>query len=477
MLLEILSTEVMKGQIMALDELVVSLRGQLNDAHETILSLEGVRLREIGEREERINIDIDVSNKRLALLQKLFDECKLELTRAKNEIVSWEKLFIDKEITDFENFGTRSPNQRSEAIGSGLLNKSIQITSSDVDQDTTELEYTKSLLRERNVQLKIVVDTIDALQVSGIAQFKSYSEKDTDRNSLALSSSARHIDSPWIMQSLIKRIVELTTDLSSQSATTLIYERRMLQLEASCQRKSRELGSLRSLLQNHEEMNSQMKLNIHALSIQLRNSEHHRIEIASSLRNDIEILKTCLRNAESQLRSQDVTIDSLTRQINFNERFDCKHWLENIILKDTEICVNHLKSRSVVKKSRNLDDGSQDMYEHTRTPSSIRFTPNNRGKGPEDLQVLVLDLLGKLKQSVGIESSKLSNRSNLNSSQNVTEVEAEQLFFKKISDFVSTANHKCYIALQDSWRADSQRMKAELALKVGQDRLRMAGIG
>ena len=149
-----------------------------------------------------------------------------------------------------------SSNSNTESTEDG--ESRYQLLQNDYDQ-------TKHLLKERTSQLKILMSTFDALQLSGLGlsitnntnlSSQSQSAVVSSQQSVSQSSStpvsggggssknllnqlahttlpAPLMESTWGVQSLVKRVVEVTSELASMSAELALEERRANQLVSS----------------------------------------------------------------------------------------------------------------------------------------------------------------------------------------------------------------------------------------------------
>jgi hypothetical protein len=112
----------------------------------------------------------------------------------------------------------------TSATGETLHNTALN------EDDRAENERTKNILRERTAQLKILMETLDTLQHAGIKPSQGTGKGRGDEYlgegsdglfnlaGLAATPLSPPRDEPgsWGVQSLVRRVVELTADLTSQ---------------------------------------------------------------------------------------------------------------------------------------------------------------------------------------------------------------------------------------------------------------------
>jgi len=520
----------------------------------SLLAAEGARAKEFDEYEAKCRIEIDVAHRRLELLQANLEEAKAEIAVLKERIGDLEAEAVDRQTCFFEGKAVVPAAETSRRPGGTSSSTAFEIAmlgAGHVDLDTSlppappplratasstsgpsssspfsaeehraELEHVRSLLKERTAQLRIVMETLDAVQAEGVRPGSARAAGTSDFLSGAygvgdvegaqalfglagvgggptgagVHAMVSAVDGPWGVKALVKRVVELTADLTSQSAALAMEERRAAQLEREALHKTRDIAQLRTNARAAEDALARMKLSAEALGSQLRDAEQRRQEDVAAIRGDNERLAAALRDAENEVASLHVTVEELTRQMELAEQVDQRQWLESVIMKDAETCAKHVDMREQQKQAvaRNAEEPRGGS---SKAPSSDRV----------DLRSLI-PLLAPMKENVAADAtgSHLSVRDLLISllvqwrehagplafvrasahppkdgrdgtgARAPSMTKAEQRFFQRVCDLVTAANQRCSQALHDSHRADCQRTKAELALKVTQDRLRSA---
>ena len=491
-LLEALNAATMAQSMRSQAALIVSLRGQLDDAHEGILHAESAKMSDVDELEGRDRIEIESTHRRLELLQAAHDDAQDELVRVR-------KRCSELEIEAM----TRSADpvhHTSNALGvtdfafalSQLSNEREADTSTEnpagapsAEEDRAEVGRTRSLLRERTAQLKILMETLDSLQQAGVKPAKgSRGSKEHPESLFFVADTPVRCasDEPWGMQCLVKRVVELTAELTSQSASTAIEERRAVQLESMGYRKSREINQLKGMLKQDEESRGNMRLNLISLSDRIKETEQRRAEDAAALRLECDSLIQSLKESESESAALQVTVSELSQQIKLNEEVDIRQWLEGILSRDADVCDAHVDNfyrQHALSQSRS----SEASPIGTIQKGSEREGPGaGTGTGSMTVRGLVLSLLAQWGEGVGAAAfirppSHLTGPLGTGAGVGVEGRErsltkAEQRFYQSVADLTMAADERGNSGLSEARAAEVLRIKAELSLKVCQDRLR-----
>ena len=539
-LLDSLNAATMAQKLLSQDSIIAALRAQLGDVQDSLVRAESVHTKEIDELEGKSRIEIDIAHRRLELLQANINDTKAEivLLKEKNaeldaEVLNGQTRFFEAHPGDAHR-GRGSVGHESSSTSTafeiamlnagadaGDMDTSVSVNGqrhahgasdamnhrgSFIESDHAEIDRVKSLLKERTAQLRIVMDTLDAVQAEGTRPgfaraagtrdylSQSYGVGDVEGaealfgltgisdgpGGTGYSAHSASIEGPWGVTSLVKRVVELTADLTSQNAAMAMEERRALQLEKESQRKTRDIGQLQTLIKGHEDALAKMKLNLEALGNQLRDTDKRRHDEVGAMRIDNERLTTALRDAENEVAAHQVTIEELSRQIDLAEQVDQRQWLESVILKDAEICAKHVDSREQQKSlQRRVDEGGKQERVDLRSlmpllaPVKENLSNESTAGGHLSVRDLVISLLAQWRDQVGPMSFvKASSHSHKDSGKHASLTKAEQRFYQRVCDLVTGANHRCSQAVDESRWADCERMKAELSLKVAQDRLR-----
>ena len=541
-LLDSLNAATMAQKMLSQEALIGTLRSQLEDAQESLVRAEGVRAKEADELEGKSRIDIDIAQRRIELLQANVEEAKAAVALLSERNAELQAEAVDRQTAYFETNpaaagrrSRRSASTTSAAFEIAMLSAGADggdldtSTADDVSppgvgvdngngasrasltgEDRAELDRTKSLLRERTAQLRIVMETLDALQAEGARPglaraaanrdylSRSYGAGDVEGAEALFGltgvsagpegvgySAVSSVDGPWGVQSLVKRVVELTADLTSQNAAMAMEERRASQLEKESQRKTRDIGQLKTALRSHEAAAATMQLHLEALGGQLRDTEKRRLEETGAMRSDNERLAAALRESEIELSAQQVTVEELSRQVELSEQVDQRQWLESVIMKDAETCAKHVDAREHQKSARNGDNGNGNgksgrvdlrSLMPLLAPMKENVAPDAASAGGHlGVKDLVISLLSQWREQVGpmvFVKAPADHTAAPRGSQGGSLSKAEQRFYQRVCDLVTGANQRCSRALDEARWADCERMKAQLSLRLAQDRLR-----
>ena len=320
-LLDSLNAATMAQTMRSQAALIESLRGQLDDAHDGILHAESAKLSDVDELEGRNRIEIESTHRRLELLQAAHDDTQDELVRLRKRYSDLEIEALTKSsdtahpslnvlgMTDFAFALSQLSNEREADTST-----ENPVGTPSVEEDRAEVNRTRSLLRERTAQLKILMETLDSLQQAGVKPSRGgRGSKEHPESLFFLADNPERCasDEPWGTQCLVKRVVELTAELSSQSASTAIEERRAIQLEDMGNRKSREINQLKGILKIDEESRGSMRLNLITLSDRIKEAEQRRAEETAAMRLESDSLIQSIKESESENAALQVTIFEL----------------------------------------------------------------------------------------------------------------------------------------------------------------------
>ena len=485
-LLEALNAATMAQSMRSQAALIVSLRGQLDDAHEGLLHAESAKLSDVDELEGRDRIEIESTHRRLELLQAAHEDAQDELVRVKKRCSDLEIEAMTRSVdpahhtssalgvTDFASALSQLSNEREADTSTENL-----AGAPSAEEDRAEVGRTRSLLRERTAQLKILMETLDSLQQAGVKPAKgNRGSKEHPESLFFLADTPVRCasDEPWGMQCLVKRVVELTAELTSQSASTAIEERRAVQLEDMGNRKSREINQLKGMLKQDEESRGSMRLNLISLSDRIKATEQKRAEETAAMRLECDSLMQSLKESEAESASLQVTVSELSQQIKLNEVVDIRQWLEGILSRDAAVCDAH------VDKYYRQHVLSQSRSSEASPVGSIQREGERGGAGAGAMTVrgLVLSLLAQWGDGVGA-AAFIRPPSHLSGPQGTgvgvegrerSLTKAEQRFYQSVADLTMAADERGNRGLFEARAAEVLRIKAELSLKVCQDRLR-----
>ena len=493
-LLEALNAATMAQSMRSQAALIVSLRGQLDDAHEGILHAESAKLSDVDELEGRDRIEIESTHRRLELLQAAHDDAQDELVRMRKRCSELEIEALTRSadpvhhtsntlgVTDFAFALSQLSNEREADTST-----ENPAGAPSAEEDRAEVGRTRSLLRERTAQIKILMETLDSLQQAGVKPAKgSRGRKEHPESLFFIADTPVRCasDEPWGMQCLVKRVVELTAELTSQSASTAIEERRAVQLEDMGNRKSREINQLKGMLKQDEESRGSMRLTLISLSDRMKETEQRRVEEGAAMRLECDSLIQSLKESESESAALQVTVSELSQQIKLNEEVDIRQWLEGILSRDAAVCDAHVDNfyrQHALSQSRSSEASPTGTIQKG---SERDGTGAGTGTGSMTVRGLVLSLLAQWGEGVRAAAfirppSHLSGPQGPGQGTGVgvegrerSLTKAEQRFYQSVADLTMAADERGNRGLSEARATEVLRIKAELSLKVCQDRLR-----
>lgn len=290
------------------------------------------------------------------------------------------------------------------------------------------------------------------------------------------------------MQALAKRVVDLTCDVSALLATKGNDDRKILELELDCRRKSREKNRLRTQVHRGEAALNHIRLQYGALTFQLAETSKLRLEEHTQRELETESLSRALRESESQVKSLEVTVDGLKKQSHIAQQVDFQEWLEGVILRDEQLggkgLVNDTNepddTRYAVQESNGkggsggagsggtlAGDGLHKKSSGVAAPGdddAPRVVQTAMTSEIKTVRDMVTVLLEQWREHVGFYpkgSSGLGAAS-----------KPEQKFLQRICDLVTSAHEKCTKAFAELRWTEIKRSRAEMAHRVISDRLR-----
>jgi hypothetical protein len=253
-MLDTLDSALLSQKVLELESIIAELRANVNDAHDEIIKNENSRIQEREEFEAVGRIEVESSIKRQEILQLALDDAKAKITSLRQRCSDLEKTIIDMKANQELPLLDTNGNENDTEFDITRDNNDTTSTSNTHDYDHhEELEATKKLLLERTTQLKIMMDSLDAFHTSGIRTESDYTElgnvglADLATGALPSSSSS----SSWGIQALVKRVVELTTDLTSQTAAASMEERKASQLENDNRKRKSDFIKLKVTITNY----------------------------------------------------------------------------------------------------------------------------------------------------------------------------------------------------------------------------------
>ena len=426
------------NRIQEQENCIADLRAEIIRLEESALRAESARLEDRDHYEDAYRIDAECSSQKQELLQLSLDEAKAELATLRQENNALEKAMCDLQTDSVISYPPVSSLAEWE-IGEGAASSTLY----DTDEVREEFDKTKNLLRERTTQLKIIMETLDALHMAGVKEKENQENIFSDNfpakgGDLAMLASTPlpSVEGSWGVQALVKRVVELTTELTSQCATAALEERRANQLEAESKRNAREINKLRTLIRNGEDQQAKMQAQVAVMSERLKESERLRVDLSSNHRREFDELLASLREAETRVTTSQVTINELKHQTALAEKDGFQEWIE------------HILTDGVVEPP---------VLEETSSKTNDDFT----------VKSLVTSLLRDLMKQSGQHIHRTSKATGIAS-------KSEQRFLQKVADLVVESNQRSAALAQGAHQAELRAQGAEKKCIVTTEKLKVA---
>lgn len=440
-LLECMDVATLMQQVRSQESYITDLRTELTKFREISLQAENARLGDRDHYEDAYRIDAESSSQKLELMQITLDETKTEILALREENAAIQKALCDAQVASITSNSTPLVSSNLPAEWEARGGESVDSTFLDSDEVRQEFDKTKLLLRERTTQLKIVMETLDALHVAGIKE--KYGDENAEnlqiQGDLASLANAPlpSVEGSWGVQALVKRVVELTTELTSQCAVASLEERRANQLDEETKRTHRELNKQRSLLRTAEDAHAKMQSQIAILSERLKESDKLRTEQTSTYRREFDELLSAFREAEIKVTTSQVTINELRQQAALSDKDGFKEWIEHVLTDGTVPPTTHSDVAAITD-------------EHS---VSVRS--------------LVSDLIKEWKFHVASYPQRSSK-------PGLTLSKSEQRFLQRVADLVSESDRRCNAATIAMRQAELKAEIAENTRKVTSEKLETA---
>jgi uncharacterized protein (DUF1810 family) len=275
------------------------------------------------------------------------------------------------------------------------------------------------------------------------------------------------------LQGLIKRVVEVTSELSAQTTGTALESRRAEHLEAELRKRNKLINRIRTSLKKHEDAVTHAQMQVTTLAGQLRESERQRVDEVSSRNAQCDELAYALKESEAQVNSMSMTIEELTKQAAVAKQVDFQQWLESVVLCDTS-AVGGRDGGSLAGGGGGGADPNQSS-DLNGTLNTVLTGGGGGGTrcgisgGGEPIRDLVTALLGQWQESVGYSRGLAAATSG---APDVQLSKAEQKFLQRIVDLVSSAHERTCKAHSELRFSEIQRAKVEMTERVLGNRLK-----
>ena len=266
----------------------------------------------------------------------------------------------------------------------------------DDDYSNEGLQELKNLLRERTAQLKVLMDTIECLQIE------------------PGDSSQQNI--------LVKRMVELTAELSSQTAALGLAERKIMELEADRSKKGNLCNTLKRQVHNSLRAVEELQIQYKVIAGELMETEKARRDDRLESRLENEEISRCLKESEAQVQSLEITVNELNVQAKLSEEVDFQKWLENVILNDDRSSLESLNKEAstsmaeAVFKTTESPEGVKELVfslleawrlEYPHHVASLRKADGHMSKSEQKFMQRVADLVTEAHDQFSKASFKL----------------------------------------------------------------------
>ena len=529
-LLESLNAMAMASAMRSQSKQIIILKTQLNELNNEIICIEKNKINDVDDNIIKINNELDFTSRRLNLVEATLIDVRNELLFSKERERELELKLIEKETKVFQDLEINEtkmtkniPSNFSFAI-SKMISDAHTTTINQLSDNLTEddrlgMERTKSLLKERTAQLKILMETLESLQESNIApkvknlgpvSSGEFLGEDTSLFGLAgfttgpssgmgvdsgpgsgigSSSGAYSVEGPWVVQSLVKRVIDLTAELTSQNSNTVISDKRIEEFEKELLRKSNEINQLKNILKKDEETTVVLRLHLNSLGDQIKEVEKKRGEDIYQLNIENERLLNNLKESENNFSDQLITIDELHEKIQFIEENNCKEWLESLIINDNQMssayinnCHDNNNNNNIndnnSNKNNNDNDNEYDSISILLGANSQNRNQNQNQNDRTSVRNLVLSLLHQWKEQVGPinfikQGSGGGGVVGTGINKEIKSLsKAEQKFFQEICDLTLAAEARSNLAVNDALIAEKSKLIAEMNLKICENRLR-----
>jgi len=482
---------------------VLEQEAAINDLTELIDGLKADKLRverglinDWDASDESKYIEYENSQRKQELLRAQIDEYKHLLDAAKQRNLELEKAMSDLQLDQLIDSNRPAGNshynnnKQSNRIITSLFEQQNYHTTDDLstsnnssqavsgleisyEENKKELESTKILLRERTTQLKIIMETLDTLQVAGASVkkvgtrfdaedeqlFNYRSSSNSDFASTLAAAPALVHEAPiysegvtqttsWASQALIKRVVELTTELSSQHALASLEARKVEDLELTNHRQSKECNRLRLDLHRFEEASAKTLLQVNAMNNRLREVSREHIDAIAALKGDNDNLTSKMREYEEALNECELRCSTLTQQAQVSEQKDLMTWLE-FITSDNQKIISSSMDAPISGSDKSEKEATVDKDDHS-------------------VRELVMALLTQWKEYV---STVPQFKPSFTGISKLTK--SEQRFLQRVTDLVVASNERAVKAAKALRAVTAQLNNCEFANKISMERLKV----
>eukprot|EP01038_Epipyxis_sp_PR26KG_P009211 gene9211-12422_t len=488
MILESVDVLSLSQRVQTQELTIAEYRNQIKAMQEKILIYEGNKIdfESTTEFETKIRTELENVKRREDMLKIQMEEFKSNLDQSQYKIGEYENLIADHKNEDRKQMQSRNlsvSNNDDHIVMNdeyvALNNSDISVT--DIEDKANELDHIKSLLRERTAQLKVVMDTMDSLQIAGIRtaaagdifdqQIHARDNKNENNSNYfntgeSLSNLAGLANNPlpsvegaWVTQALVKRIVELTTELTSQHAISAIEERKANELEMNLKLSLKEINQLKVSFKKDSEIHNNLMIEYNSISNQLSELEKDKIEYISKLKTDNLELNLVVKEAESKLCNALITIEELSKQIEVGISSEVHSWMDFINLENEKFLV--ISNEIFTKQVENVD-------KHLGRNSNIAFNADRDFRGKRIQESSLRELV------VGVILDWIEHKNKLMNGKVINATNPDQEITQKIADLLLNVNKRVVDLENNTRKFELQAQSSELSSRINAERLKAA---
>jgi hypothetical protein len=237
-------------------------------------------------------------------------------------------------------------------------------------------------------------------------------------------------ESSWGVQALVRRVVELTTELHSVTSANDSNERRLHQLERDARQRLKSLNEAKTATNEERDRCMKAEVALEVLRQQLIDAEKRRIEEQASHQREHDELVLALREAEAEVAALEASREELSQQIGVGEtNAEFRNWLEGLLVIKSEGGDIPVDGR--VGLGQVADHADQKAKAGEPSPAESRG----------NVRDLVTSLLLQWRETLNAPSQQPHEKGAGFPRGALSQ--AEQQFLQKVCNLVTNANEKC----------------------------------
>ena len=293
-----------------------------------------------------------VANQRLRrLTQSQLEDTKAELNSFKEDNIR-----LQKELLSAISKERRSEISATRSVISNRAFASLDNDGDENDCQAEECKKVKHMLQERTAQLQVAMDTLDALNSADVHATPPSAPPDAlgglgfegaeDLFRLAAQPGAVLGPSPssrsgqrtlqgsaavWGYQLLVQRIVQMTADLCSQTASLRMEERRNKDLQTDNLEKTKALNLVKFQLKEQSALSDHLQEQLERLLADTEISEKDYIRKVNEIRTENSDLSNSLRELQNQFTVQAILLQQSNEALKLTELAVVEKWFDGII--------------------------------------------------------------------------------------------------------------------------------------------------